>query len=157
MNSSQISENPLPPDERRCPMCGEPISATATMCWLCLEEVSYAAGPGKNVIQESRVSADDTALLRRLGWICVVVVVVTAIAVMALEVPGILILTLVVAAPFMLWMLVSEGLRISCGAGGSTERAASTSFIATGCALVMGLAVFIAFFMMCVNNNINLR
>jgi hypothetical protein len=66
MSSSQISDQPLPPEKKRCPHCGEMMPSTAEMCWLCLEKFSIQAGtPGLVAKPPVPAAQDERALAHR--------------------------------------------------------------------------------------------
>src|SRR4051794_9217653 len=102
MNSDQFSDKP-PPGKKRCPHCGELMSASAEMCWLCREKFSVQAGEAPY-----HSSASGAALAHgrpgagmgdNVAWLFVGGLVILICGVLAFEAPGVLLILVILATP----------------------------------------------------------
>lgn len=150
MSSDQYSEKPLPA-HRTCPYCGESIAAKAKMCWLCTEKFGVREGAPEPMRRARKSSAPmrSDAAADSAAWALLGIVAVFLICAMAFEVPGVLIVLLVLAAPAMVRALVA----VSQKSDDSTPTSAPSFLLmflnSLGIAAVVGLASFIAFFATC--------
>jgi hypothetical protein len=93
MTSDQFSEKPMPAGKKRCPYCGESMSADADACWLCLEAYpSTVRGRGSRKLTPSPQTD-------QIAWAIVGILAVLVICTLAFEAPGALILLVVLAVP----------------------------------------------------------
>ena len=158
MSSEQISEQPLPPQQKRCPHCGEVVASTAATCWLCLEKCAIQPGTGKHPApSQGAASGDHTA------WVVVgVLIVVLFVGLAGLEIADpidpftsgwqvvmvLLVSALVLATPGLIRTLVASS-RKQDPAPASGMAFVAIFLSSLGVTVIVGLAAFVAFFATC--------
>ena len=87
MTSDQFSEKPLPPDKKRCPHCGEPVSRRGQVCWLCRQAYVQEAPAKRRPPVPFEKKSDNTI------WMVFGILAALIVAGLMFEWPGLLIVT----------------------------------------------------------------